>query len=158
MSGDDAELNERRRKRLADKAEADAAAMTVAERLTRRAKSKTVALTLSDLEGDFIINMRQPTRAELDRLLKYQTAIQKPDEQEDANKKMCFMIGDLCTDDSLNAEFWESGDYAIDDLVTIIQKLFENFVTIIKEAESFRPNRTRARPTPDVRAPGEVSP
>lgn len=155
--GDDQTLTERRNKRLSEKAADDAAALTVAERLTRRAKSKTVNLTLSDADGDFVIDMRQPTRKELDELLKYQTAIQKPDEQEDANEKMCLMIGDLCTDESLNAEFWGGGDYAIDDLVTIIQKLFEGFVKVVKEAESFRSNRNGARSTPDVRVSGETT-
>lgn len=133
-----------------------AVGLSVAERLTRRAKSKTIELTLSDSEGDFVIKLHNPTRKELDKLLKYQTAIQNPDEQVAANEHLCGMLGKLCIDDSLNSVYWLNADYDLDDLVVLIQKLFENFVKIIKEAESFRSNGNGARAVSDVRTSGEV--
>lgn len=149
-------------KRVADRKEQEAAetaaGLTVAERLTRRAKNKTIDLPLSDEDGDYIIAMRQPTRRELDELLQYQEAIQKPAEHDAANKGMCDMLADLCIDSSLNSEYWMRGDYNIDDLVLIVQKLFEHFANVIKEAGFFRSNRTGTRAAPDVRVSGEAPP
>ena len=64
MAQDDPKIAERRHGRQVKKAAEDAAGLTIAERLTRRAKEQTVSLELSDHEGDFWITMRQPTRAE----------------------------------------------------------------------------------------------
>lgn len=157
MSADDPVLASRRQKRLADEAAGNAVALTVAERLTRRAKNKTIDLPLTDEDGDYNIEMRSPTRKCLDKLLAYQTAIKKPEEQVVANEKICRALDYLCIDESLNYDYWINGDYDVNDLVLIIQKLFENFANIIKEAESFRSNGTRARTPSTERISQEVS-
>jgi hypothetical protein len=109
-------ISQKRRQKKAEKAAEDAAGLTIAERLTRRAKEQTVSLKLSDHEGDFWITMRQPTRAEMDALQK------------------------LCLDGSLDYGFWMTGNYSMSDLIEIVQKLFESLVAQVNAAQSFRSN------------------
>lgn len=134
----DQELTQRRDDHIA-KEQADAAvAMSIADRLTRRAKAQTVDLSLSDDVGDFIITLRQPTRKEMDELQELQKDIQDKDMQLEANKTLCEMLDSLCIDDSLNYDFWMAGNYSVTDLIIIIQKLFELLVEQVKTAQSFR--------------------
>ena len=138
MMQNDPGIAKRRKTRQVKKAAETAAGLTIAERLTRRAKEQTVSLELSDHEGDFWIVMRQPTRAEMDDLQKLQLAIQDEDAQDDANDRLCVMLEALCLDDSLDYEFWMDGNYSMADMIEIIQKLFESLVARVKAAQSFR--------------------
>jgi len=135
---DDGGITERKQKRMEKTAAETAAGLTIADRLTRRAKERTVSLELSDHEGDFEITMRQPTRAEMDDLQKMQIAIQNESTQDEANDRLCVSLGDLCLDESLDYEFWMAGNYSMEDLIEIIQKLFESLVARVKAAQSFR--------------------
>lgn len=134
----DQELTKRRDDHIA-KDQADAVvAMSIADRLTRRAKAQTVDLSLSDVVGDFIITLRQPTRKEMDELQELQKDIQDKNMQLEANRTLCEMLDSLCIDDSLNYDFWMAGNYSVTDLIIIIQKLFESLVEQVKTAQSFR--------------------
>ena len=138
MTQDDPKIAERKRGRQVKQAAEDAAGLTIAERLTRRAKAQTVELTLEDEGGEFGIEMRQPTRAEMDELQRMQLAIQEEGTQDEANKRLCMMLKDLCLDDSLNYQFWLAGDYDMIDMIDIINKLFESLVVRVKAAQTFR--------------------
>ena len=47
-------------------------------------------------------------------------------------------LGDLCLDESLDYDFWMTGDYGMGDLISIVQKLFESLVVQVKAAQTFR--------------------
>jgi len=120
---DDGGITERKQKRMETTVAETAAGLTIAERLTRRAKERTVSLELSDHEGDFEITMRQPTRAEMDGLQKMQIAIQNESTQDEANDRLCVSLGDLCLDESLDYEFWMAGNYSMQGLFQLCVEL-----------------------------------
>jgi hypothetical protein len=135
---DDPKIAERRRGRKVKQAAEDAAGLTIAERLTRRSKAQTVELTLDDEGGEFGIEMRQPTRAEMDDLQKMRAAIQEEGSQDEANERLCRTLEDLCLDESLDYQFWMAGDYDMIDMIDIVNKLFESLVVRVKAAQTFR--------------------
>lgn len=132
------DISRRHQERQAKKAAENAAGLTIAERLTRRAKAIVVELRMYDEDGDFSIVMRQPTRAEMEELQRIQAGIQDETAQDDANERMCEVLGDLCLDDSLDTEFWRDGNYSMIDLFAVVQKLFEVLVEQVKSAQTFR--------------------
>lgn len=135
---DDPKIAERRHGRQVKKAAENAAGLTIAERLTRRAKAQTVELLLEDEGGEFTIVMRQPTRAEMDELQRMQLAIQEEGTQDEANDRLCVLLDQLCIDGSLDYQFWMDGNYGMGDLIAIVQKLFESLVVQVKAAQTFR--------------------
>jgi len=135
---DDPALEERVHDADVKKAAESAAGLTIAERLTRRAKAQTVELPMQDEDGDFAIVLRQPTRAQMDELQKMQIAIQNEGTQDDANDKLCVLLDHLCIDGSLDYQYWMDGNYSMNDMIEIIQKLFESLVERVKAAQSFR--------------------
>ena len=135
---DDPKIAERKRGRQVKQAAENAAGLTIAERLTRRAKEQTVELTLEDEGGEFGIEMRQPTRAEMETLQKTRDALKDEGTQNEANKHLCTMLEDLCLDDSLDYQFWMAGDYDMIDLIDIVDRLFESLVVRVKAAQTFR--------------------
>jgi len=138
MMQDDPGIAERRRGRQVKQAAENAVGLTIAERLTRRAKAKTVELPMNDEDGDFAIVMQQPTRVEMDDLRVMQIAIQNESTQDAANDQLCVILESLCIDDSLDYEFWMAGNYDMIDLIDIVNKLFESLTTRVKEAQTFR--------------------
>ena len=135
---DDPNIAERRQERQVTQAVETAAGLTIADRLTRRAKAQTVELSLKDEGGDFSISMRQPTRAEMEDLQRTRDELKTEGTQDEANKRLSAMLGDLCTDTSLDYEFWMAGNYGMTDLIDIVDKLFESIVERVKAAQSFR--------------------
>ena len=135
---DDPRIAERRHGRQVKQATETAAGFTIADRLTRRAKAKTVELPMNDEDGDFAIVMQQPTRAEMDDLRLMQLAIQDKSTQDEANDRMCAMLESLCIDDSLDYAYWMAGNYDMIDMIDIVNKLFESLIVRVKEAQSFR--------------------
>lgn len=156
MTKDDPAIDKRRKERLEKQAAQNAKGMTVADRLTRRAKQQITKVTLSDDLGEFIIELRQPTRKELDELLKFQREIQDPNKTEEASKELYGMLGKLCCDKSLDEQYWREGEYSLSDLMELINKLFEGFIERFKEVQSFRPVGHGAGSVPDVRIPGKA--
>lgn len=135
---DDPNIAKRRQGRQVKQAAENAAGLTIAERLTRRAKAQTVELMLEDEGGEFGIEMRQPTRAEMDDLQKMRAAIQEEGSQDEANDRLCRTLEDLCLDESLDYQFWMAGNYDMIDMIDIVNKLFESLVVRVKSAQSFR--------------------
>ncbi len=156
MTKDDTAIAERRKERLAKQAADNVASMSIAERLTRRAKQQTTKVTMTDDLGEFIIELRQPTRKELDELLKFQKDIQNPEKETEASEKLYAMLGSLCCDDSLNAEYWAQGNYSLNDLMDIINKLFSRFVERFHEVQKFRQDTIGTGIVSDVRIPGQT--
>lgn len=135
---DDTTLENRRQERLKKEALENIKNMTIAERLMRRANQLTTSIIFSDDYGNFEIIMRQPTRKELDELLQFQKDIQKQEKQEEASNSLYFILGNLCTDKSLNYDFWKDGNYNLVDLMEMITKLFNNTAEKFKEVQNFR--------------------
>jgi len=135
---DDPKIAGRKHERQVKQAVETAAGLTIAERLTRRAKAQTTELALNDEGGEFIISMRQPTRAEMEELQRTRDELKTEGTQDEANKRLSTMLGDLCTDTSLDYEFWMDGNYGMTDLIDIVDKLFESIVERVKAAQSFR--------------------
>ena len=152
----DSELTGRKEQRIVTEQADAAVAMSVADRLTRRAKVQTVQISLEDDLGEFIIEMQQPMRREMDELQELQTQIQNENSQVKANESLCLILGKLSIDDSLDYDFWLAGNYNMNDLISIIQKLFESLVEQVKAAQSFRQDADGAGSVPDVRVPGKT--
>ena len=131
----------RRTQERQDRIETETAAgLTIADRLTRRAKAQTVELAMSDEDGEFKIIMRQPTRAEMEEMQRMQELITQEDTYDEANDTLCGTLSDLCLDDSLDYEFWQNGNYSMSDLMDVVNKLFESIAVRVKAAQSFRKN------------------
>jgi hypothetical protein len=133
--------------------------LTIAERLTRRAQRKTTSITLEDDEGTFTIEMFQPTRKELDELLKCQADLQNVKTQEKAYETLYNLLAELCRDDTLDYDFWKEGAYGLTDLMDIINTLFGNVLTKyqeIQQAQSFRKNGDGTGTVPAMLQDGEV--
>ena len=137
---DSPEIAERKADRIETKAAEDAVGLTIAERLTRRAKEQTVELMLQDAAGTFAIVMQQPTRAEMEEMQRMQELITQEDTYDEANDTLCGTLSDLCLDDSLDYEFWQNGNYSMSDLMDVVNKLFESIAVRVKAAQSFRKN------------------
>ena len=135
---DDPKIAERKRGRQVKQVAENAAGLTIADRLTRRAKAQTVELSLKDEGGDFSISMRQPTRAEMEYLQKTRDEMTVESKQDEANERLSTKLGDLCIDDSLDYDFWMAGNYDMIDLMDLVDKLFESLVERVKAAQSFR--------------------
>lgn len=154
---DDVKITERKKERLAKQAVENASAMTIADRLTRRAMQQLTRIVLCDDLGEFVIDLRQPTRKELDELLKFQKDVQNPAKEAEASAKLYEILGCLCIDKSLNVEYWVRGDYSLSDLMDIINKLFSGFVERFQEVQKFRKDGSGARIVPDVRVFEQVT-
>jgi hypothetical protein len=141
---------------MQEKTEANLKNLSIADRLTRRAVLQTTKVTLSDDLGEFTIELRQPTRRELDELLKFQREVQDPNKTEEASKQLYKTLGSLCCDESLNEQYWAEGDYNLNDLTDIINKLFTGFVERFQEVQKFRQDGSGAGIVPDVRVPGKT--
>ena len=140
MTGDDPEIGKRKTARKIKEAAETAAGLTIADRLTRRARTQTVELPYKDEDGEFSIVLRTPTRKELDMLLVIQTNLQKVDTQDAAGEKLCYMLDDLAIDSSLNYAYWKEGDYSMDDFIQIFAKIYTAIADQVQEVQTFREN------------------
>ncbi|MCK5431922.1 MAG: hypothetical protein KAJ03_04220 [Gammaproteobacteria bacterium] len=138
MSADKPSVSQRRKKKNADKAVETAKGLSIADRLTRRGKEKTVSIDMSDGAGDYAIICRQPTRAEMDTILQLQQKLQAADTQYEANAQLAEMLADLCEDESLDVDFWLAGHYSLGDLFAIIGGMFAAIADEVKTAQGFR--------------------
>lgn len=140
MTGDDPEIGKRKTARKTKEAAESAVGLTIADRLTRRARTQTVELPYEDEDGEFSIVLRTPTRKELDSLLVIQTNLQKVDTQDAAGEKLCYMLDDLAIDSSLNYAYWKEGDYSMDDFIQIFAKIYTAIADQVQEVQTFREN------------------
>ena len=131
-------VSDRRKKKNADKAVETAKGLSIADRLTRSGKEKTVSIDMSDEAGDYAIICRQPTRAEMDTMLQLQHKLQAADTQDEANAQLAEMLADLCEDESLDVAYWLAGHYDLVDLFAIIGGMFAAIADGVKTAQGFR--------------------
>lgn len=135
---DDPDIQKRKTNRLQKQAMENAKGATIADRLTRHAATQMVNLTFTDNEGDFIIELRSPTRKELDKLLKLQNALQDTEKQEKSSIELYTLLDDLCQDPSLDFDFWNEGNYSMEDFIQVFTKLFQEYTDQVEEVENFR--------------------
>lgn len=140
MTGDDPEIGKRKTARKTKEAAEAAAGLTIADRLTRRARTQTVDLLFEDEDGEFTIVLKAPTRKELDVLIVLQLDLQKLDMQEAASEALFHMLDDLSIDESLDYAYWKEGDYSMDDFIQIFAKLFTAIADQVQEVQTFREN------------------
>lgn len=140
MTQDDPNITKRKTARKSKEAAETAAGLTIADRLTRRARTQTVELSYEDEDGEFSVVLRTPTRKELDMLLIIQTNLQKVGTQDAAGEKLCHMLDDLAIDSSLNYAYWKEGDYSMDDFIQIFAKIYTAIADQVQEVQTFREN------------------
>lgn len=128
----------RKTARKTKEAEETAAGRTIADRLTRRARTQTVDLSFEDEDGEFTIVLRTPTRKELDILIVLQGNLQTVDTQDAASKELYRMLDDLTIDPSLDYAYWKEGNYSMDDFIQIFSKLFAAIANQLQEVQTFR--------------------
>lgn len=146
MVQDDPKIAERRQKRQVKKAAEDAAGLTIAERLTRASKDDRINISMTDEDGEFVLEMREPLSSE--RIKLRNTVIgfegRSAQDQEKAESEFAELLADFCVDESLNVDFWINGDYTPSKMKQIIVELMGTSEKQIQkakeiiEAQSFR--------------------
>lgn len=145
------ELSAKLQQKAQEKAEIQAEGLSIAQRLTRRAKSETIKIPFKDDLGEFFIEVRLPTSAEMDELLNFEKAVgaaqasKDPEAQAEAGAKLYKMLADLAVDPSLDEEFFKGGGFLASDLSQIIKEIFLEEEKRIKKVSSFRQDPVRAR-------------
>ena len=127
---------EKRHEHLAEKAAEDAAGLTIAERLTRRAKAQTVMITLPDDE-DIIIEMQVPSWGHTCELTQMETLMAT----KKGHDRIAGIMDDLCRTPGLNLAFWKSGAIGLVDMRLLIEGLTSESLKYAKQraaAQSFR--------------------
>jgi len=124
---------------------------TVADRLTMRALSQTVAIDLGG-EGDPIpTTIRLPTSAEMEIIQTAQFRKRHAKTVEDADAiedELAEVLGDICQDESLDAAFWRSGFFGEDATAALIVSAVREVQERVIEARAFRSDPGRGRPLP----------
>jgi len=131
-----------------ENAEAEIKDMTVAERLTRRGLAQsTVSIDIGDDDAPEYIEVMLPATAEIDFLTTLQVRLEAVKTLEDYNANMseaAEILGRLCIDPSLDADFWRSGLFPIEVLYGLIKELTAAAIDRIKSARAFRSKTKRA--------------
>ena len=131
-------VSQRRKRKNADKAVETAKGLSIADRLTRRCKEKTVSIPMSDQDGEYAIVCRQATRAEMDIILRLEDKIKKVETQDEASADLSKLLGELCEDETLDADFWNAGNYSVGDMFAIIAGMVNDMAEEVKKAKGFR--------------------
>ncbi|MBC2746260.1 MAG: hypothetical protein HF975_04490 [ANME-2 cluster archaeon] len=134
MSGDDPEITKRKIERKTKEAAANAAAATIADRLTNRARDQVVNVSLQDDAGDIKIPMRIPSLGITYDLSQIETLMTNQQGQE----KLATLMSELSLDPSLDYEFWLKGPIGLVDFRLIVEGLTEASVTRMQDVQSFR--------------------
>jgi hypothetical protein len=134
MSKDDPDIAQRKTERTAREAADDAAARTIADRLTNRAKTQTVNVTMQDDAGDFEIPMQIPSWGLTCEL----TQIEAMMVDEAGRERMATIMTELSLDPSLDHEFWKNGTIGLVDMRLLIEGLTSAALKRIQEVQSFR--------------------
>lgn len=131
---DNPELSRRHRGRQETMAAEDAAGLTIAERLTRRAKAQNITITIPDDDGDLLIDMQIPAWKDVCELTQMEAMMETPEGQA----RIAEILGDLCQTDGLDNEFWESGQIGLIDMRLVIEGLTSESVQRVNQVRSFR--------------------
>jgi hypothetical protein len=132
--GTDGGITERKQARTTKQAAENAAAATIADRLTNRAKTQIVNVTMQDEAGNFNIPMQVPSVGVTYELAQFEELMK----DEDGRVKMATMMADLSTDPSMDYDFWYSGTIGLVDLRLLIEGLTTAALKRMEEVRSFR--------------------
>ena len=130
----DGGIAERRNTRTVKEAAENAAALTIADRLTNRAKLQTVDVQIKDDAGDFSIPMQVPSLGVTYDLAQFEEMMQN----QEGREKMAILMSDLSVDPSMDYDFWLSGTIGLLDLRMLISGLTTASLERMNEAKSFR--------------------
>jgi hypothetical protein len=133
---------------------ADVTALTTAQRLTRRALKDVLKIPFEDDLGEFFIEVRMPTQAELDKIMKTQAELNKANKAEggdatralELTKDLQELVADLCQDESITPEFFQSGDFQVCDFGQIIKEVMLETEKRAVDSRSFRQDRQGSGP------------
>ena len=138
MVQDDPELLARRKARQDGDAAEDAAGLTIAERLTRRAKAQIVSVSLlPDDDGELIIDMHVPSWGQTCELTQMESLMETPK----GHKQIAEIMNDLCQTPELDLKFWKSGAIGLSDMRALIEGLTAEYLKSaqnMQEVVSFR--------------------
>ena len=134
MTGDDPDITERKTARKVKEAAEVAVGLTIADRLTNRAKLQIVDIPMKDETGDFNIPMHLPSWGETCELTQIETMMI----DMKGRKHMATLMDNLSADPSLNYDFWLNGSIGIVDMRLLIEGLTKATQQRIKEVKSFR--------------------
>jgi hypothetical protein len=150
MSGEvleDPTLSARIQARADELAAARVEDLTVAQRLTRKAlEAPTVWIDVGSAEDPLDIEVRIPLLAEVDYLSTLNHRLNEVKDLKGYQRVMreaAEVVGALCIDPSLNADFWTSGIVSTEVFFGIIKAANDAATTRLKEARSFRAKTKR---------------
>ena len=132
--GTDGGITKRKADRTAKQAAENAAAATIADRLTNRAKTQIVNVTMQDEAGNFNIPMQVPSVGVTYELAQFEELMK----DEEGRVKMATMMADLSTDPSMDYDFWYNGSIGLVDLRLLIEGLTTAALKRMEEVRSFR--------------------
>lgn len=153
---DDPILNKRAAARAKELAELPAKDLTLAQRLTLRALEQKTTILFPSSQGDIPVEVRLPMASELDEIMQIQreieASISKGDEKarDRYTDKLCLILGDLCTDPSLNQDFFKSGLFATTEIVLIFRTITREINQRVIDIQSFRETIEREGPVSDM--------
>jgi len=134
---DSSDIAERKADRIEKKAAEDAAGLTIAERLTRRAKAQTVMVTIPDDVGDILIEMQIPSWGVVCELTQMETMMAS----HEGHLRIAEIMSDLCRTPGLDKDFWISGAIGLLDMRLLIEGLTSESIKSVQHvqaAQSFR--------------------
>lgn len=138
MVQDDPNIAKRKQGRQVKKAAEDAAGLTIAERLTRRAKAKVVSIQLlADEDGDLTIDMHLPSWGYTCELAQMETLMTT----KKGHNRIAEIMDDLCQTQGIDIAFWKSGMIGISDMRALLEGLTSESIKAtqrVKEAQTFR--------------------
>ena len=134
MNGDDPKIAKRKNDREEKTAAENAAAATIADRLTNRAHSQIVNVTMQDEAGNIEIPMRIPSLGETYALTQIEAMMNDQQGRED----LAATMSNLSIDPSMDYKFWLNGSIGLVDFRLIIEGLTDASVKRMQDARSFR--------------------
>jgi hypothetical protein len=133
---------EQLRESRVEKAAENAVGLTIAERLTRRAKANTTVIQLlPDAEGDIFVEMHLPTWDDTCEL----TQIDVMMTTKSGRMKLAKVMHGLCATDELDLAFlafWKSGAIGLVDMRLIVEGLLAAAAAAIKSTEEVQKAQT----------------
>lgn len=135
---DDAEITERKHKRHAKESAEAVIGLSIADRLTRRAKAQIVTVALpADEDGVIQIKMQLPSWGLTCELAQMETLMGTPE----GYLRIADVMNELCQTPGLDIEFWKSGVIGLADMRQLLEGLTSESVKLaqrVNEAQSFR--------------------
>lgn len=147
---DKPELQARADNKVIQEAEQAAENLSIAQRLTRRAKQETIIIPFQDDIGTFDIEVRLPTAAEMDYINEIQERIAKAGKEnnraaaDEASLLLYQKMEEITIDPSLTVEFFKSGNFISSDFGQIIKEILLEEQRRVSSIASFRKVRARS--------------